>query len=41
MSKHNTGDWDRFQKEIYILDKVRKESFWDTFPEIAKLRQYE
>lgn len=41
MANHRVDDWNKFQKEVYVLDKVRKENFWDTFPEIGKLRTYE
>ena len=34
----NSQDFDRFKKEIYILDKLRNEKFWDTFPELARLK---
>ena len=31
-------DWPKFKQEIYILDKLRKESFWDIFPEFAPFK---
>lgn len=34
----NSQDFDRFKKEIYILDKLRNENFWDTFPELSRLK---
>lgn len=33
-----TQHWDRFVKETADLDKVRNESFWDTFTEYSSLR---
>ena len=30
-------DWPKFKQEIYILDQLRKENFWDIFPEIKEL----
>jgi len=30
----NKNDWDKFIKETYVLDTLRKEKFWDTFPEL-------
>ena len=39
-SADRSADWDRFQKEIYVLDKVRNESYWDTFPEMRELKNY-
>jgi radical SAM protein with 4Fe4S-binding SPASM domain len=34
-------DWPKFKQEVYVLDRLRKESFWNTFPEIAKFKNYE
>jgi organic radical activating enzyme len=34
----NSHDMDKFKKEIYILDKLRGEKFWDTFPELARIK---
>lgn len=40
-SKDNSHDWPKFKNEIYILDKLRGEKFWDTFPEMNNLKNYE
>jgi len=34
----NSHDFEKFKREIYILDKLRNEKFWDTFPELARLK---
>lgn len=34
----NSHDMDKFKKEIYTLDKLRGEKFWDTFPELARIK---
>jgi len=34
----NSHDFEKFKREIYILDKLRGEKFWDTFPELARLK---
>ena len=34
----NSQDFEKFKREIYILDKLRDEQFWDTFPELARLK---
>jgi len=34
---NNTEGWNQFKREIYKLDKLRGEDFWQTFPEFAKL----
>jgi hypothetical protein len=34
----NSHDFEKFKREIYILDKLRDEKFWDTFPELARLK---
>lgn len=31
-------EMEKFKQEIYILDRLRGEKFWDTFPEFEKLR---
>lgn len=41
MANSRLDDWNRFHKEVYILDKIRKENFWKTFPEIAQFKDYE
>jgi sulfatase maturation enzyme AslB (radical SAM superfamily) len=45
MNLINSGDqtkyWNRFKKEIEKLDLLRKESFWDTFPEFVALKDYD
>jgi len=40
-AKNNIHNWNKFKNEIYVLDKLRKEKFWDTFPEIKKFKEYE
>jgi organic radical activating enzyme len=35
-AQDNTKEWARFVEETAKLDKIRKENFWDTFPEIKK-----
>ena len=35
---HATEHWPRFVKETLILDQLRKESFWDLFPEFKELQ---
>ena len=33
-AQDNTKEWSRFIEETAKLDRIRKENFWDTFPEI-------
>jgi len=33
--------WAKFKKEIADLDRIRKEDFWATFPELQQLKEYE
>ena len=33
-----TNQWPRFVEETRVLDKLRKESFWDLFPEFKELQ---
>jgi hypothetical protein len=33
-----TKHWPRFVEEINLLDNLRNENFWTTFPEFAELR---
>lgn len=37
-SSDRSYDWDKFKKEIYLLDKLRKESYWDTFSEMKEFK---
>jgi len=30
--------WNRFVQEVTNLDRIRKENFWDTFPEFRGLK---
>ena len=34
----NSHDMEKFKKEIYTLDKLRGENFWNTFPELLRLK---
>jgi radical SAM protein with 4Fe4S-binding SPASM domain len=36
-AQDNYKQWPDFQKQIYLLDKVRNENFWETFPEYKEL----
>ena len=36
-AQDNYKQWSDFQKQIYLLDKVRNENFWETFPEFKDL----
>lgn len=40
-AKDRTPDWNVFKKEIYKLDKLRGEDFWNTFTELKQLRDNE
>ena len=33
--------WTRFVEEVAKLDQIRKENFWETFPELKQLKDYE
>lgn len=37
-AKDNSQDWERFKKEIDVLDKLRKENFWDIFTELKPFK---
>ena len=36
-AQDNYDKWPEFQKQIYLIDKVRNENFWETFPEYKEL----
>jgi hypothetical protein len=36
-AQDNYDKWPEFQKQIYLLDKVRNENFWETFSEYKEL----
>jgi hypothetical protein len=40
-AKDNSHDWPKFKNEIYILDKLRGEKFWQTFTEMGEFKNYE
>lgn len=35
----NSHEWNKFKLEVYSLDKLRNENFWDTFPELKQLNE--
>ena len=35
----NSHEWNKFKVEIYTLDKLRNENFWELFPEFNELRK--
>ena len=37
-AKDNSHEWNKFKIEVYKLDKLRNENFWETFPEFNALR---
>jgi radical SAM protein with 4Fe4S-binding SPASM domain len=39
-NQSQTQHWAKFKKEIADLDRIRKENFWDTFPELQQLKDY-
>jgi len=39
--KDQTQHWNRFVKEINLLDELRGENFWTTFTELLPLRYYD
>jgi hypothetical protein len=40
LMRANTNDkeWNHFKTEIYKLDKLRNENFWETFPEFKDIK---
>jgi hypothetical protein len=38
MSNDGTQHWNKFKQEINLIDNLRGENFWDTFPELASLK---
>ena len=38
MSNDGSEHWPRFEKEIKLLDDLRGEDFWATFPELRGAR---
>jgi radical SAM protein with 4Fe4S-binding SPASM domain len=38
MSNDGTQHWDKFKQEINLIDNLRGENFWNTFPELSELK---
>jgi radical SAM protein with 4Fe4S-binding SPASM domain len=38
MAEDGSAHWDKFKSEIEMLDTLRKENFWETFPELNSLK---
>ena len=37
-SNNNEKEWNKFKLEIYTLDKIRGENFWELFPEFKDVK---
>jgi hypothetical protein len=38
MSTDGSQHWDKFKQEINLIDNLRGENFWNTFPELSELK---
>lgn len=37
-STDNHHEWQKFKKEVYVLDRIRDENFWEVFPELKEIK---